>query len=102
LVPPGGFRGLKTIIMSTEAIIILLVCGAVAGWLAGMVFQGGGLGLIGNIVVGIIGSFVGYWLLGKLGVHINVSPYWLSWILTSAIGAIVLLAVINLIFGRKR
>ena len=88
--------------MSTEGIIILLVCGAVAGWLAGMIFQGGGLGLIGNIVVGIIGSFVGYWLLGKLGVHINVSPSWLSWILTSAIGAIVLLAVINLLFGRKR
>lgn len=88
--------------MSTEEILILLACGAVAGWLAGLVFQGGGLGLIGNIVIGIIGSFVGYWLLGKLGVVIKVQPPWLSWVLTSAIGALVLLVVINLIFGRRR
>ena len=83
-------------------IIITLVLGALAGWLAGMVFQGGGLGLLGNIVVGIIGGFVGYWLLPKLGVHINTGTTWLNYVLTAAIGAVVLLAVINLIFGRNR
>jgi uncharacterized membrane protein YeaQ/YmgE (transglycosylase-associated protein family) len=93
---------LKSIIMSTESVLILLACGAIAGWLAGLVWQGGGLGLIGNIVIGIIGSFVGYWLLPKLGVSMNVQPLWLSWILTSAIGALVLLVLINLIFGSRR
>ena len=88
--------------MTTEAIIILLVCGAVAGWLAGLVFQGGGLGLIGNIVIGIIGSFVGYWLLGKLNFAINTGTSWLNWILTAAIGALVLLVIINLIVPRRR
>jgi uncharacterized membrane protein YeaQ/YmgE (transglycosylase-associated protein family) len=88
--------------METQSILIILVLGAVAGWLAGMVFQGGGLGLIGNIIVGIVGGFVGYWLLPKLGVHINTGTGWLNYVLTAAIGAVVLLALINLIFGRNR
>jgi uncharacterized membrane protein YeaQ/YmgE (transglycosylase-associated protein family) len=88
--------------MEAQSIIIILVLGAAAGWLAGMVFQGGGLGLIGNIIVGIVGGFIGYWLLPKLGVHINTGTGWLNYVLTAAIGAIVLLAIINIIFGRNR
>jgi uncharacterized membrane protein YeaQ/YmgE (transglycosylase-associated protein family) len=88
--------------MEAQSIIIILVLGAVAGWLAGMVFQGGGLGLIGNIVVGIVGGFVGYWLLPKLGVHLKTGTGWLDYVLTAAIGAVVLLALINIIFGRNR
>ena len=88
--------------METQSIIVILVLGALAGWLAGMVFQGGGLGLLGNIVVGIIGGFVGYWLLPKLGVSIKTGTLWLDYVLTASIGAVVLLAVINLIFGRNR
>ena len=88
--------------METQSILIILVLGALAGWLAGMVFQGGGLGLIGNIIVGIVGGFIGYWLLPKLGVHINTGTGWLNYVLTAAIGAVVLLALINLIFGRNR
>lgn len=88
--------------MDASSIIIILVLGAIAGWLGGLVFQGGGLGLIGNIVVGIVGGFIGYWLLPKLGVHINTGKGWLNYIITAAIGAVVLLAIINIIFGRKR
>jgi uncharacterized membrane protein YeaQ/YmgE (transglycosylase-associated protein family) len=86
--------------METQSILIILVLGALAGWLAGMVFQGGGLGLIGNIIVGIVGGFIGYWLLPKLG--INPGTGWINYVVTAAIGAIVLLALINLIFGRNR
>ena len=64
--------------MEASSIIIVLLLGAVAGWLGGMVFQGGGLGLIGNIVVGILGGFIGYWLLPKLGLHINTGTLWLN------------------------
>ena len=88
--------------METQSILIILVLGALAGWLAGMVFQGGGLGLIGNIIVGIVGGFIGYWLLPKIGVHINTGTGWLNYVLTAAIGAIVLLVLLNLIFGRNR
>lgn len=88
--------------METQSLVIILLLGALAGWLAGMVFQGGGLGLIGNIVVGIVGGFIGYWLLPKLGLHINTGKAWLNYVLTAAIGAVVLLALINIIFGRNR
>ncbi len=88
--------------MDATSVIIILILGAVAGWLGGLVFQGGGLGLIGNIIVGIIGGFIGYWLLPKLGLHINTGKTWLNYILTAAIGAVVLLALINIIFGRNR
>ena len=88
--------------MDGQSVIIILLLGALAGWLAGLVFQGGGLGLIGNIVVGILGGFIGYWLLPKINVHINTGTTWLNYVLTAAIGALVLLIVINLIFGRGR
>jgi uncharacterized membrane protein YeaQ/YmgE (transglycosylase-associated protein family) len=88
--------------METQSIIVILILGALAGWLAGMVFQGGGLGLLGNIIVGIVGGFIGYWLMPKLGVKIDTGTDWLNYVLTAAIGAVVLLALINLVFGRKK
>ncbi len=77
-------------------ILVILLIGALAGWLGSLIFKGGGLGLIGNIVVGILGSFVGYWLLGKFGVSLGTG--WVGAILTGALGAIVILAIINLLF----
>ncbi len=88
--------------MEIQSLIITLVLGAAAGWLGGQLFKGSGLGLIGNIVVGIVGGFIGYWLLPKIGLHINTGTAWLNYILTAAIGAVVLLAVINIISGRNR
>lgn len=87
--------------METQAIIITLILGAIAGWLGGQLFQGSGLGLIGNIVVGILGGFIGYWLFGKLGISINLGSPTLNYILTAAIGAVVLLAILNLIIPRR-
>jgi len=80
-------------------IVVTLIIGAAAGWLGSMIFKGSGLGLIGNIVVGIIGSVLGYWILGKLGVSLGGG--WIGAILTGALGAIVILAILNLIFGRR-
>jgi uncharacterized membrane protein YeaQ/YmgE (transglycosylase-associated protein family) len=87
--------------MDTQSIIIFLLLGALAGWLAGMITEGGGLGLIGNIIVGILGSFIGYWLLPKIGVHINTGTSWLNYVITSAIGAIALLGVLNILFRSR-
>ena len=72
------------------------IVGAIAGWLGGVLYKGSGLGLIGNIVIGIIGSFVGFWLFGVLGISLGVG--FIGSILTGAIGAIVILFLINLVY----
>ncbi|MDY8137060.1 GlsB/YeaQ/YmgE family stress response membrane protein [Aquimarina sp. 2201CG5-10] len=80
-------------------LIITIIIGAVAGWLGSTIYKGTSLGIIGNIVVGILGSFLGYWVLGKLG--INLGSGWIGTILTGAIGAIIILFLLNLIFKKK-
>jgi uncharacterized membrane protein YeaQ/YmgE (transglycosylase-associated protein family) len=77
-------------------ILWTIIIGAIAGWLGSEIFKGGSLGLIGNIIVGIVGGVIGYYLLGAtLGTGL------VGQILTGALGAIVLLAIINL-FTRGR
>ena len=61
-------------------IVVALLIGAVAGWLGSMIYKGSGLGIIGNIVVGVAGSFIGYWVLGKFG--INLGTGWIGAIFT--------------------
>ena len=80
--------------MSIETLVIWLVVGAVAGWLAGTVVKGGGFGLPGDIIVGIIGAFVGGWLLPQLGVHLGLGI--IAVIASATIGAIVLLLMMRL------
>ena len=58
--------------MDAQGIIIWLIVGAIAGWLAGMVVKGGGFGLIGDIIVGIIGAVIAGWLLPQLGMGAQV------------------------------
>ena len=84
--------------MSLESIVIWLLLGAVAGWLAGNVMKGKGFGLVGNIVVGILGSFIGGWLGGQLGIGgAAVGGLSIASILTAFFGAIVLLFIISLV-----
>jgi uncharacterized membrane protein YeaQ/YmgE (transglycosylase-associated protein family) len=84
--------------MPIETIIIWLVIGAIAGWLAGQVVTGGGFGLIGDIVIGIIGAVVGGWLLPQLGIYIGGGI--IGAIINAAIGAIVVLLVVRLVARR--
>jgi uncharacterized membrane protein YeaQ/YmgE (transglycosylase-associated protein family) len=81
--------------MTIETILIWILIGAVAGWLAGLVVRGGGLGLVGNIIVGIIGAFLGGWLFGVLGVAIGAGI--INTIFTAFIGAVVLLLIVRVI-----
>jgi uncharacterized membrane protein YeaQ/YmgE (transglycosylase-associated protein family) len=77
-----------------QSLIILLIIGAIAGWLAGQVVKGYGFGLIGNIVVGVVGAYIGQWLFPALG-------FWgadlIGLIISATLGAIILLVVIGLI-----
>jgi uncharacterized membrane protein YeaQ/YmgE (transglycosylase-associated protein family) len=75
-------------------LIIFLIIGALAGWLAGLIMKGGGFGVIGNIVVGILGSFLGGWLLTKLGLIIGGD---FGGFITAVIGAVILLFLVGLI-----
>jgi len=81
--------------MPVDTLLIWLLVGAVAGWLAGMIVKGGGFGLLGDIVVGIVGAFVGGWLLPKLG--INIGAGLVGVVAAATIGAVVLLLLIRLI-----
>jgi uncharacterized membrane protein YeaQ/YmgE (transglycosylase-associated protein family) len=81
--------------MDPVTIIVWLIVGAVAGWLAGQVVKGGGFGLVGDIVVGIIGAIVGGWLLPRLGIIIGGGM--LGAIINAAIGAIIVLLVVRLV-----
>jgi uncharacterized membrane protein YeaQ/YmgE (transglycosylase-associated protein family) len=77
------------------SIIAALVIGAVAGWLAGQIVRGAGFGLIGNIVIGIIGSLLASWLLPQLGVSLGAG--WVRDIINATIGAVIILVILALI-----
>jgi uncharacterized membrane protein YeaQ/YmgE (transglycosylase-associated protein family) len=81
--------------MTTEGLLVFLIIGAIAGWLAGLVVKGGGFGLIGDIVVGVIGAFIAGWLFPRIGFHLGTGIA--ASIVSAMIGAIVLLLVVRLI-----
>ena len=81
--------------MEAHGIIVWLVIGAIAGWLAGKIVKGGGFGLIGDIVVGIVGAVIGGWLAGALGVSIGSGL--IASIITAVIGAVILLIIVRAI-----
>ena len=81
--------------MSAEMLLTWLIVGAVAGLLAGVIVKGGGFGIVGDIVIGIIGAFIGGWLLTQVGVTIGSGI--VSVIATATLGAVALLAVLKII-----
>lgn len=81
-----------------EFLWIILV-GLIAGWLASKLVRGGGLGLVGNIVVGVIGALLGGFLAGKLGFAAGTG--FLGSILTATVGAVVLLVLLRLLNIRR-
>lgn len=80
--------------MEPTSLLIFLLIGAVAGWLAGQLMKGGGFGLVGNIIVGVVGAFVGGWLLPMVGLNFGGL---VGAIISATIGAVILLFVIGLI-----
>jgi uncharacterized membrane protein YeaQ/YmgE (transglycosylase-associated protein family) len=81
--------------MDPTALLIWLLIGAVAGWLAGLVMGGTGFGLVGDIVIGIIGAFIAGWLFPYLGLRLGGGI--IGEIIAAAIGAIILLFVLRLV-----
>ncbi|MFH1517059.1 MAG: GlsB/YeaQ/YmgE family stress response membrane protein [Pseudomonadota bacterium] len=81
--------------MTLETLLIILIVGAIAGWLAGQIVKGYGFGLVGNIVVGIVGAALAGLLFPQLG--FSIASGILGAILHATIGAVILLFVIRLI-----
>ena len=79
--------------MTIESLIVWLIVGGVAGWLAGLIVRGYGFGIIGNIAVGVVGAFIGAWLLAKLGIHVGDGL--IGTLVGATLGAIVLLIIIG-------
>jgi uncharacterized membrane protein YeaQ/YmgE (transglycosylase-associated protein family) len=86
---PGGRN------MTIEGLIVWLVIGAIAGWLAGLIIKGYGFGLVGNIVVGIVGAFIAGWLLPRVGIIIVGGI--VAEIINAIIGAVILLLIIGFV-----
>lgn len=82
--------------MSVTALIIFLLIGAVAGWLAGQIWRGFGFGLVGNIIVGVVGAFLAGLILPRIGIPL-IGGAIVGSIIYATIGAVILLAIISLI-----
>jgi uncharacterized membrane protein YeaQ/YmgE (transglycosylase-associated protein family) len=83
-------------VWETASVIEILIIGLIAGWLAGQIMKGGGFGLVGDIVVGVIGAFLGSWLWNLLKLP-AIGPWWLTALVASVIGACILLFLLRLI-----
>lgn len=79
--------------MTLNSLLVTLIIGAIAGWLAGLVMKGRGFGLVGDIVIGVIGASVGSWVLGGLGV--SVGGGLIGAIINATIGAILVILVVR-------
>jgi uncharacterized membrane protein YeaQ/YmgE (transglycosylase-associated protein family) len=80
---------------SAMELLVFLLVGAIAGWLAGLIVRGFGFGLIGNIVVGIIGALVAGYLFPRLGIGLPAGL--IGEILSAVVGAVIVLVIVGFI-----
>ena len=83
--------------MSSQSLLVILFVGVVAGWRAGKIVRGAGFGIIGDLLFGIVGAFIGSWVLPRLGIHLGTGV--ISAIANATIGAILLLLIVRLLGG---
>jgi uncharacterized membrane protein YeaQ/YmgE (transglycosylase-associated protein family) len=83
--------------LSNQSLLVIVLVGLAAGWLAGVLIRGSGFGLVGDIIVGWLGALIGHWLLPRL--HIFLGTGIVAMIMNAVIGAIVLLLIIRLLNG---
>ena len=86
--------------LTAEALLIILLIGAIAGWLAGQIVQGTGFGLLGDILIGIVGAFIASWLFPQLGLHLGRGI--VAEIIAATIGAVLLLVIVRLVRRGRR
>jgi len=87
--------------MNNESILMVLVIGGVAGWIAGLIVRSSGYGIIGDIIVGLIGAFVGNWIVRAFHLALNFGSPLADRIIISAAGAVLLMVVVGLLRPRS-
>ena len=83
-------------------ILIFIIVGAIAGFAASKVLSGKGMGLIWDIVVGILGAFFGGWLASLVGLPVSTGTFTVGGLLAAFIGAIILLVIFRAVTSRGR
>ena len=84
--------------LSNQSLLVILLVGLIAGWLAGVLIRGSGFGLIGDVIIGWLGALIGHWLLPRLDIHLGAGI--VAMIANALIGAVLLLLVIRVLNGR--
>jgi uncharacterized membrane protein YeaQ/YmgE (transglycosylase-associated protein family) len=90
----------ENVMLSGESILVILLVGVIAGWLAGQIVRGTGYGLVADLCIGIIGALIGSWLLPQLGIHLSAGL--VGAIISATIGAILLIVILRLVRGGGR
>jgi uncharacterized membrane protein YeaQ/YmgE (transglycosylase-associated protein family) len=80
--------------MNLEQFLTLLIVGALAGWLAGLILNRRGFGFAGNLIIGVIGSFLGRFVLGELGFHAGTR---IALLITALLGSLLLLWILSFV-----
>jgi uncharacterized membrane protein YeaQ/YmgE (transglycosylase-associated protein family) len=88
--------------MTLENVLVYIVVGVIAGFLAGLVVMGRGRGLFWNLIIGILGAIIGGWLANELHLNINLGADLLNRIVIAFVGAVILLLIWRLIFRRGK
>jgi uncharacterized membrane protein YeaQ/YmgE (transglycosylase-associated protein family) len=87
--------------MNIESLLITLLVGAVAGWLAGLFMRGSGYGLVGDIVVGLLGALIGSWLFSTAHLSLQLGNAIVERIVIAFVGALLLLFIVGLLRPRR-
>jgi len=86
--------------MSGQSLLVIIVVGVIAGWLAGKIVRGTGFGIVADLCIGIVGALIGAWLLPRLGIHLGTGL--IAAIVSATVGAVVLLIIIGLFRKQRR
>jgi uncharacterized membrane protein YeaQ/YmgE (transglycosylase-associated protein family) len=81
-------------------IVVWIIVGAIAGFVASKVLTGRGMGLLWDIVVGILGAFLGGWLASLVGIPVSTGTFTVSGLLAAFVGAVILLVVFRALTHR--
>ena len=85
----------------TQSLVMALIVGGIAGWLAGLIMRGSGYGIIGDVIVGLLGAMVGGYLLSVMNISLHVGNIWIEKVLVAFFGAVALLLLISLFRPRS-
>src|SRR5262245_45333073 len=91
----------RSVIVSSESILMVVVIGGVAGWLSGLILRGTGYGIIGDIIIGLIGAFVGNWLVRAFHFSVNLGSPVANRIVVSVVGAVLLMLIVGILRPRS-